>query len=154
MKQFYPYLLCYLASTAQINYSHLLHSIHYSSSKHISQMKCLWAHLAFLSFLLSTTGWFSFFTCCEPSIKETQCHLWDMVPAAYSTDTCLPGSLNVWDLSVSISQLISLVHLAAASAAHSFRCSVSICSHYPTQDTKATGSPGIGTTSVVDGAAT
>lgn len=49
MKQFCLYLLCYLARTAQINYSHLPHSIHYSSCKHISQMKCLWAHLAFLS---------------------------------------------------------------------------------------------------------
>lgn len=41
MKQFCLYLLCYLARTAQINYSHLPHSIHYSSCKHISQMKCL-----------------------------------------------------------------------------------------------------------------
>lgn len=48
MKQFCLYLLCYLAGTAQINYSHLPHSIHYSSCKHISQMKRRRAHLAFL----------------------------------------------------------------------------------------------------------
>lgn len=40
MKQFCPYLLCYLARAAQINYTHLQRSIHYSSWKHISQMKC------------------------------------------------------------------------------------------------------------------
>ena len=67
----------------------------------------------------------------KQSIKATQSHLWDMVPAASSADSRLPGSLNVGDLSVSISQLISLVHLAAASAAHSFCSSVSTCSHRP-----------------------
>lgn len=46
------YLLCYLAGKAQINYSHLLHFIHYSGCKHIIQIKCLQAHLAFLSFEL------------------------------------------------------------------------------------------------------
>lgn len=127
MKQFCLYLLCYLARTAQINYSHLSHSIHYSSCKHISQMKRLRAHLAFLSLALWTTR-LGFPTCCKQSIKEAQCHLWDMVPAASSTDSCLPGSPNVWDLSVSISQLISLVHLTAACAAHSFCSSVSTCS--------------------------
>lgn len=120
MKQFCLCLLCYLAGTAQINYFHLSHSSHYFSCKHISQLKCLWAHLAILSLALETTGRFGFPMCRKQSIKETQCHFRDMVPAASSTDSCLPGRLNVWDLSVSISQLISPVHLAAASAAHSF----------------------------------
>lgn len=40
MKQFCPYLLCYLAGAAQINYTHLRGSVHYSGCKHISQMKC------------------------------------------------------------------------------------------------------------------
>lgn len=95
MKQFCLCLLCYLARTAQINYSHLPHSIHYSSCKHISQMKCLPAHLAFLSFPRKRTGWFRFPARCEQSIKETQHHFWDRLPAASSTDSCLPGSLNV-----------------------------------------------------------
>lgn len=40
MKQFCPYLLCYLAGAAHINYTHLHRSLHYSGCKHISQMKC------------------------------------------------------------------------------------------------------------------
>ena len=112
-------------------------------------MKCLCAHLAFLSFLgCGRRGGSPFPTCCELSIKETQSHLRDMVPATSSTDSRLPGSLNVWDLSVSISQLISLVHLATASAAHSFCGSVPSCSHYPTQGGKSTGSRGKGNASV------
>lgn len=88
-------------------------------------------------------------TCCKQSIKEVQHHLWDMLPAASSTDSCLPGSLNVWDLSVSISQLISQVHHAAVAAAHSSCCSVSTCSHYPKQDTQWQWSRGgIGNASV------
>lgn len=51
MKQFCPYLLCYLARAAQINYTHLHRSIHYSSCKHISQMKCRRAP----GFLISST---------------------------------------------------------------------------------------------------
>lgn len=46
-------------------------------------------------------------TCCKQRFKETHGHLWDSLPAAASADRSLPGSLNVEDLSVSISQLIS-----------------------------------------------
>lgn len=95
MKQFCPYLLCYLARTAEINYSRFLHSIHYSGCKHISQMKCLGAHLAFLSGMLETTGWFRFLIRYKQSIKELQCHLWDIVSDSSSTDSRLPGSFNV-----------------------------------------------------------
>lgn len=111
MKQFCPYLLCYLAGKAQINYSHLLHAIHYSSCKHISQIKSLRHTWLPYHFVLSATGRLGLSS--AQTIREARPHLWDMVPAACSTDSCLPGSLNVWDLSVSISQLISLVHLAA-----------------------------------------
>lgn len=149
MKQFCLYLLCYLAGTAQINYSHLPHSIHYSSCKHISQMKCRRAHLAFSYRWRAprTPGWvFGFPTRCKQSIKETQCHLRDVVPAASSADSCLPGSLNVWDLSVSISQLISLVHLAAAAASAAPHPFWLLCLYLLTpshvQDTKAAGGRG------------
>lgn len=63
----------------------------------------------------------AFATCCEQRFKETHGHFRDSLPAASSADRSLPGSLNVEDLSVSISQLISPAPLAATSAAHSFR---------------------------------
>lgn len=88
--------------------------------------------------------------CEQQSIKGSRCHLWDTVPAACSTDRCLPGSLNVWDLSVSISQLISLVHIAAASAAQFILRSVSTCSHRPRLPDKAEG---VWNTSAAAGAA-
>lgn len=49
----------------------------------------------------------AFATCCEQRFKETHGHLRDSLAAASSADRSLPGSLNVEDLSVSISQLIS-----------------------------------------------
>lgn len=130
MKQFFPYLLYYLAKNSQINYSHLRQPIHYSGCKHISQMKCLGAHLAFLIFRAEDNKVVQRF---KAGIKETApCTCWDTLSAASSTDSHRPGSFNVWDLSVSISRVISLVHLAAAAAAHSFCRSVSTCSQRPT----------------------
>lgn len=77
----------------------------------------------------------AFTTCCKQHFTETHGHLGDSLPAASFAARSLPGSLNVEDLSVSISQLISPAPLATASAAHSSCRAVSTCSYHPAQDT-------------------
>lgn len=118
MKQFCPYLLCYLAGAAQINYAHLHRSIHYSSCKHISQMKCQSAPGVLISTVALAAARRLSQRAASSVLKKPAATRGASPPAASSARRSLPGSLNVEDLSVSISQLISAGLLA--SAAHSF----------------------------------
>lgn len=106
MKQFCPYLLCCLAATAKINYSHLspLTRLTAGAVNTLVKWNVRQAHLASLSARAAE----------EPAAAFWECSAAATAAFVSSADSRLLGSLNVADLLVSIFRLISALQLATA----------------------------------------